>query len=106
MIELFRERDMTRVGQFQSLLESEGIRTFVRNESLSVTEASIPVFFPALCILDERDHARAVELIRAYEADVGNRANENCICPNCGEESPGTFATCWNCGADIPDPER
>ena len=26
---------------------------------------------------------------------------DNVVCKNCGEEVPGTFGACWNCGADM-----
>ena len=35
MKDLFRERDFTRIGYFQSVLENEGIRTLIRNERLN-----------------------------------------------------------------------
>ena len=27
------------------------------------------------------------------------------LCPGCGEENPGNFEVCWNCGAPLPGPE-
>lgn len=100
MIELFRDTEMARVGLFQSILESEGIRTFVRNGNVSGTEAAIPVFAPALCILDEKDQARAVELIRSHsqtpEEDGPDRK-----CRSCGEMNPGNFGVCWNCNNEL-----
>ena len=35
MRELFSERDPTRIGYYQTVLEAEGIQTFIRNENLS-----------------------------------------------------------------------
>lgn len=100
MIELFRDPEMARVGQYQSILEAEGIPTFVRNENLSGTEVVIPSFYPALCVVDDNDHARAMEIIRSYEQEVPG-SEEEIRCPKCGELSPGTFAACWNCGAAL-----
>jgi hypothetical protein len=100
MIELFRDHEMARVGQYQSILEAEGIQTFIRNEALSATEAMIPVFYPALCVVDDKDHARAVEIIRSYERDLPGSEKE-IACPECGELSPGTFSVCWNCGVPL-----
>jgi ribosomal protein L40E len=31
-------------------------------------------------------------------------ANTNWICMKCGEESPMTFSTCWNCGGESNRP--
>ncbi|MGC4015590.1 MAG: DUF2007 domain-containing protein [Luteolibacter sp.] len=98
MIELFRERDFTIIGFYQSLLESEGIQTFVRNENLSVTEVQIPTFCPALCILNEDDYPRAVEILKAHAfPESAAPAGGDWICPSCGEENPGNFDLCWSC---------
>ena len=66
MKELFREQDFARVGYYQSILEAEGIRTHVRNRDLvaMTTDIPIPEFFPALCVLDENDYSRAMEILR------------------------------------------
>jgi hypothetical protein len=52
MKELYRERDYTMVGYYQSVLESEGIETYVRNKDLvaMTTEVPLPDMFPALCV--------------------------------------------------------
>ena len=97
MIELFRERDFTVIGYYQSILEAEGIPTFVRNQSLSSTEVSIPTFLPALCILNEEDQPRAMELLRerAMQPPASNTAEWTC--PACHEQNPGNFDLCWSC---------
>ena len=43
MKELFRERDSTRVGYYQSILEAEGIPTHVRNRDLVSMASDIPI---------------------------------------------------------------
>ncbi len=101
MIELLREPDLIRIGPLRQMLEREGIRTFVRNENLAMVEAPIPVFQPALCIVEEGDYERAVALIREFEQPVGD-PSEEVRCPACGETSPGTFAHCWNCNGELP----
>lgn len=70
MKELFRERDYTRVGYYQSILEAVGIPTHVRNRDLvtMTTEVPIPEFFPALCVVNDEDYARALEVLRAQVA--------------------------------------
>lgn len=103
MTELFRDPEMARVGQYQSILEAEGIATFVRNENLSGTEVVIPAFYPALCVVDDKDYARAVEIIRSYEQEAPS-SEEEIRCPLCGELSPGTFSECWNCQAALSAP--
>ena len=80
MTELFRERDYTRVGYFQTVLESEGIATFVRNQDLvtMTTDVPIPDMFPALCILKESDYERAMEILKHLVApnDASSRLSE------------------------------
>ena len=98
MIELFRVRDYTVVGFYQSLLEAEGIPTFVRNENLSLTEVQIPTFCPALCILNGDDYPRAVEILQSYAApEQAAPQGGDWTCPSCGEENPGNFDLCWSC---------
>ncbi len=98
MIELFRERDLTQVTYYQSLLEAAGIPTFLRNENLSTTEGvSIPDFFPALCIVNDTDRSAATELIRNHLKQTQTTPSVDITCGSCGELSPGNFGSCWNC---------
>jgi len=101
MIEIFRSRDSATVGQFQSLLESEGIRTYFRNEYVSATVIAVPEVTPALCIMNEADVDRGIELIRTYIESPRDELKPELTCPKCGENSPGTFAVCWSCGTSL-----
>ena len=59
MKELFREFDFTKVGYYQSILESQGLETFVKNRDASslVGEASImPDLWPTLCVVHDEDY--------------------------------------------------
>lgn len=100
MIELLREPDLSRIAPYRQLLESAGIRTFVQNENLSVAEP-IPIFQPALCLVDDADHERAIELIREFNQAPEGDPDATLRCPACGEESPGTFAQCWSCHGEL-----
>ncbi|MGB6223419.1 DUF2007 domain-containing protein [Haloferula sp.] len=103
MIELYRDRDSSRIGHFQSILESEGIKTFIRNDTLAITEVSIPVFLPALCILDPADKDRAIELLRGFIESSEKAVTTELTCSACGEINPGNFEVCWNCGQEIQE---
>lgn len=105
MIEIYRNRDSATVGTLQSLLESEGIRTYLRNEHVSGTTVAVPEVFPALCVMDAADVKRGVELVRGYIEVPSGESGPELTCPKCGEKSPGTFAACWNCGAQIAEGE-
>lgn len=101
MRELFRERDLTVVYYYRTMLESAGIATFIRNENLSSVEGvSIPEFFPALCIVNDLDHEEAISLLKEHHESTKEAApglSEEVICAACGEHSPGNFESCWNC---------
>lgn len=102
MKELFRERDFSRVGYCQSILEGEGIPTVIRNEQLTgLTEFPIPDFFPALCVVNDEDHARAIGILRDHLAADASAAEEEIACAGCGETNPGNFEICWSCGGPV-----
>ena len=107
MIELFRHRDFTCVGYYQSILESEGIATHVRNQHLTMaglSEIPIPEFYPALCVVNESDKERALQILR--ERNEANQIgfDSEIHCPNCAEPNPGNFEICWSCGGEIEPP--
>ena len=102
MIEIFRNVSPVKVGHFQSVLEEQGIATLFRNNNLSVVEATIPAFYPALCIMNEEDHEKALsilkEIIKLEETEI-NSPDVNC--PQCNESNPANFETCWSCSGEL-----
>ena len=101
MKEIYRSQDSARVGLLADQLESEGIQTLIRNDMLTGIYYPQPEFAPALCVLDEADAERAVEIIRAFFAKAGPEAQTELECPICREMSPGNFSHCWKCGAEL-----
>ncbi len=104
MKELFRERDFTKVGYFQSVLETEGIATIVKNQHLTMsglTEIPIPEFYPALCVMHDEDYPAAMEIIRRRITENAVNADAEVNCHACGETNPGNFDVCWSCGSEI-----
>jgi len=96
MIELLRDRDYTVVGYYQSILESEGVRTFVKNERPRALFD--PKFVPALFVINDEDHDRAMAILRDYSTpDPAALASADWTCPACQESNPGTFDLCWSC---------
>ncbi|GAA5121339.1 DUF2007 domain-containing protein [Luteolibacter yonseiensis] len=95
MTEVFSSRDSATIGLLQSLLEAEGIRTYLRSEHAATV--TYPAVVPALCILDEADVERGVELIRENLRQGEAGSEEEHTCPQCGEKSPGGFEKCWSC---------
>tara|TARA_R110000850_G_scaffold55417_15_gene131101 strand:- start:261 stop:596 length:336 start_codon:yes stop_codon:yes gene_type:complete len=101
MKELFREFDFTKVGYYQSIIESQGIETFVKNRDVSglAGEASImPDLWPTLCVIKEEDYDRAMQIIRDSVSANAERADIEVDCPACAEKNPGNFDLCWSCG--------
>jgi hypothetical protein len=102
MIEIFRDVSSVRVGHFQSVLEEQGISTFIRNNNLSVVEVPIPVFYPALCIMNEEDHERAIQILREIiQREQSNDVIPEIYCPSCNETNPANFETCWSCEGEL-----
>ncbi|MBT8445696.1 MAG: DUF2007 domain-containing protein [Gammaproteobacteria bacterium] len=94
-------------GLLNSVLEAEGIATVLRNDMLQggLGEIPQPSAWPEIWVLHDADSARALDLIKAYEADA---AADPWRCPQCAEHIEGQFAVCWSCGtqrghADAPD---
>ena len=107
MKELFRERDYTRVGYFQTVLEAEGIPTFVRNENTVtfMTEIPIPEFYPALCVVNDEDYDAAIELLRKHVKEDEVLSQQSVACPKCGESNPANFEICWSCSTALKEPQ-
>src|SRR6056297_2776822 len=104
MKELFREPDFTLIGHYQSLLESQGIRTHIKNETIAmmgVTEIPIPDTFPALCVVNHDDFEKAWKLIREHRTKNEKLVEFDLKCESCGEVSPGNFDSCWSCEAPL-----
>ena len=104
MRELFRHRDHTLVSYYKELLEAAGIKVLVRNEYLAMSGLSeIPIteFYPNICVLDDEDYERAWQVMHEamHESAVG--ADQEQICPHCGETNPGNFEICFSCGKEI-----
>lgn len=107
MKDLFRDFDFTKVGYYQSMLESHGIRTFVRNRDVAslAGEASImPDLWPTLCVMDDTDYGRAMQIIEDSVTEDAEKSETEVVCPSCAEPNPGNFDLCWSCGANLPEP--
>ncbi|MCW8872755.1 MAG: DUF2007 domain-containing protein [Xanthomonadales bacterium] len=98
MIKVYENFDFSRVGQMQSLLESHGIGTFIRNQYGSSVMGEVPFVevVPQLYVLRERDVDRAIELLQ-LDLPRDNEAGD-WVCPECGIDVEGQFSRCWKCG--------
>jgi len=101
MIKVFEDFNFSRVGQMQSLLESHGIHTFLKNEFGSSVVGELPFVevIPQLFVLEEKDLEKAKELL-AQEVPA-TQPGAAWTCSGCGSEVDGNFTQCWNCGNTV-----
>ncbi|MFK7849536.1 MAG: DUF2007 domain-containing protein [Akkermansiaceae bacterium] len=98
MVELLSTKIPGRIAFYKAVLEDAGIQTFIRNEHLSGVEGMIPIFQPALCVVNDADEDRARQLIKDAKLSEDSGDGPEVPCPECSEKNPSNFATCWNCG--------
>ena len=98
VIKVFENFDFSRVGQMQSLLESHGIRTFLKNQYGSSVMGEVPFVevVPQLFILEQKDLVQAKQLLQ-LDLPV-EQPDEDWVCAECGVDVEGTFDRCWKCG--------
>ena len=82
-------------------LNQAGIRAHVFNQHASSIVGDVPpdVAQPQVWLERECDRERADVVLRSIEADAGAAPPQRCAA--CGEESPGNFDLCWNCGRSL-----
>lgn len=104
MRKIYENIEFTRVGNFQSILESEGIGTHIKNLGASAAAGDIPFqqVFPELWVVDDTDYERALEVLRPYYCHDFPVVS-SWVCPGCAEEIEGTFGECWNCQTPRPE---
>jgi hypothetical protein len=101
VIKVFESFNISQVGQASSLLNSEGIETYIRNEFACSVMGEVPFVevCPQLFILDASEAARARELLAPFENEP---AKPDWHCAQCGTDVDGPFGQCWNCGGLRP----
>jgi hypothetical protein len=99
---VYSHSDLARVGFFKSVLDDAAIESFIKNEaSYNTTEFSSLIVAPTLCVVNDEDHSRARKLIEMANLPPPT-FRDDWTCPACGEEVPGNFDCCWQCGAEHP----
>lgn len=103
MHKVYENFDLSRVGRMQSVLESNGIQTFVKNQYSSGALGEIPFveICPQLYVLEEADVERAKSLLQV-DLPAENQASD-WVCPECGIDIEGQFQNCWKCGMHRDD---
>ena len=99
MRRVYSSFNLLAVHHAKNVLETEGIRSTVRNEHLSSAMGELP---PAECqaelwVLRDDDAPRAERLLR----DGAQTAGRPWRCAACGEVLEPQFTQCWNCSVAI-----
>lgn len=104
MIKVFEDFDIMLVGHYQSVLESHGIETFMKNQFGTSGAGELPFVevIPQLWVLNESDAERAKTLIQELDG-TSNLPMQAWDCPACGTAQEAAFTHCWKCSAQRPD---
>lgn len=84
------------VSNIQNLIESEQIKTFIKNEFAQGAAGDLSVFdaWPEVWVFDDADFERATDIVNLLESKANNA---DWICQNCGESNDPSFDICWKC---------
>jgi len=104
MMKVFEDFDISLVGHYQSVLESHGISTFLKNQFGTSGAGELPFVevIPQLWVLNAADVKEAEVLIKELQGpdrDVHQQAWE---CPVCKTPQEAVFTHCWKCSAVRP----
>ncbi len=101
MIKVFEDFDIALVGHYQSVLESNGIATFMKNQFGTSGAGELPFVevVPQLWVLNEAELERAKALIEDLHGPDDLKQAEAWVCPGCGTSQEAAFSHCWNCSS-------
>jgi hypothetical protein len=101
VIKIFEDFDIALVGHYQSILETHGIETFMKNRFGTSGAGELPFVevVPQLWVLNDAEAERAMRLID--ESD-GPAACGPWDCPRCGTSQEAAFTHCWKCSTARP----
>jgi hypothetical protein len=105
MIKVFEDFDVTLVGHYQSVLESNDIATFMKNQFGTSGAGELPFVevVPQLWVLNEADTGRAKALIKELRYPESSEQPQSWVCPGCGEPQEAEFTHCWKCSSSRPE---
>ena len=104
MIKVFEDFDITLVGHYQSVLESNDIATYMKNQFGTSGAGELPFVevIPQLWVLNEADAARAKALIRELHDPESQQRVQAWTCPACNTPQEAAFTHCWKCSTARP----
>lgn len=78
MRKIYESHEQERVGHFQSILESAGILTLIKNDCQAAAEGTFPgdPFTPELWVMNDEDYDEAIKILRPlYESQTFQSEN-------------------------------
>ena len=101
MIKVFEDFDVTLVGHYQSVLESNDIATFMKNQFGTSGAGELPFVevVPQLWVLNEADAGRAKALIKELSDPESSEQPQAWVCLKCGTHQEAAFTHCWKCSS-------
>ncbi len=68
MRKVFESHKQETVGHYQSILESAGILTLIKNENIASAEGTLPadLILPELWVMRDEDYDKAIEILTPY----------------------------------------
>jgi hypothetical protein len=99
MIKVFEDFDITQVAHYQSVLESNGIDTFMKNQFGTSGSGEIPFIevVPELWVLNASDEKQARSLIAELQGPDTGEPTGPWECAACGTPQEAVFTHCWKC---------
>lgn len=104
MKKVFEDFDITLVGHYQSVLEANGIPTFLKNQFGTSGAGELPFIevVPQLWVLNDADAVRAKGLIHELNDSESPEQALEWICTGCGTPQEAAFTHCWKCSSERP----
>lgn len=102
MIRFYTARQRYDAWLVADRLNQVGIRAHVFNQYASSIVGDVPcdeVAQPQVWLEREYDLERARLLLKEIETSAARGGS--LVCASCGEDSPGNFDLCWNCGGTL-----
>jgi hypothetical protein len=104
MIKIFEDFDITLVGHYQSVLESNDIPTFMKNQFGTSGAGELPFVevVPQLWVMNDADIDRARALINELHGTQSGGQRGAWACTKCGTPQEPAFTHCWKCSSPRP----
>lgn len=101
MKKLYTANHLLEAHIVRDLLENAYIPTRLFNEYAQGGMGEIPFThtYPEIWVMRDLDFERGRKIIAAYEQ--APQVTDIVFCLQCGEENPGNFQLCWQCGSGL-----